>query len=339
MVQMREGILFFGSMTADINHLIDRWPEQDTVALISSSEIAPGGPPQNCANALRKLGASFPLTVISALGDDAYGDTVIAISEANGLDMSGVQRLAGIASPQTHVMVVKETGRRTFFYSPGANAHIKADIFNLSAAPNARIFYAGAPGLLPSMDADPAGEWAGLFARAQASGYKTTIEMVTVSPPENARLVRPCIPYLDYLVVNDSEAGAIAGVELDRNGSFQWEKAAKTCERLLGDGVSSTVAIHHPQGAVAMHRGSPPVAAGAVRMPQGEIVSSVGAGDAFSAGYHYGLHAEWPPEQCLALGNAAAASSLRSMSTTGSILTAPQCLEFASALGLLEPGI
>jgi sugar/nucleoside kinase (ribokinase family) len=188
------------------------------------------------------------------------------------------------------------------------------------------------------MDAYPVDEWAGLFSRARASGFRTTIEMVTVSPSENARMVRPCLPHLDYLIVNDGEAGAIAGAELDINGTFQWDLAARTCERLLAEGVGSAVAIHHPQGAVASHRGFSPVAAGAVRMPQDEIVSAVGAGDAFSAGYHYGLHDDWPAEQCLALGNAAAASSLRSMSTTGSILTAPQCLELGSLFGLQSTG-
>ena len=335
---MREGILFFGSMTADINHLIDRWPEQDTVARIGASEISPGGPPQNCANALRRLGASFPLTIVSALGDDAYGDTVIHISEDNGLDMSGVKRLAGIVSPHTHVMVVRETGRRTFFYAAGANAHIRERLFEPSAVPNARIFYAGAPGLLPAMDADPVGEWAGLFSRAKAAGLKTSIEMVTVSKAENARMVLPCIPHLDYLIVNDDEAGAIAGVQLDLDGTFQWELAARTCESLLEMGVGSVVAIHHPQGAVAMHRAGSPIAAGAVRLPQDLIVSSVGAGDAFSAGYHFGLHEEWPADKCLALANAAAASSLRSMSTTGSIETAAGCMELAATCGLARPG-
>lgn len=333
-----EGILFFGSMTADINHLVDRWPEQDTVARIESSQVSPGGPPQNCANALRRLGASFPLTIVSALGDDAYGDTVIQISEENGLNMAGVHRLQGIASPQTHVMVVKATGRRTFFYSAGANAHIRADMFDPASAPKAKIFYAGAPGLLPAMDADPVGEWAGMFARARAAGFRTTIEMVTVSSSENARMVRPCLPHLDYLVVNDDEAGAIAGVQLDIKGAFQWDTAARTCERLLAEGVGSVVAIHHPQGAVAIHRGFSPVAAGAVCMPNAEIVSTVGAGDAFSAGYHYGLHGEWSAEQCLALSNAAAASSLRSMTTTGSILPATECLEQATRFGLHQTG-
>jgi sugar/nucleoside kinase (ribokinase family) len=335
---MREGILFFGSMTADINHLVDRWPEQDTVARILSSEISPGGPPQNCANALRRLGATFPLTVVSALGDDSYGDTVIRMSEDNGLNMAGVKRLQGIDSPHTHVMVAKETGRRTFFYSAGANAHIRENLFEPSAAPKAGIFYAGAPGLLPAMDADPEGQWAGLFARAREAGFKTSIEMVTTSKAENERIVKPCIPHLDYLIVNDDEAGAIAGRQLDVDGIFQWDLAARSCEILLDAGVGSVVAIHHPQGAVAMHRGFAPVAAGSVRLPQAQIVSTVGAGDAFSAGYHFGLHAQWPAEQCLALANAAAASSLRSMSTTGSIEPAPRCLDLAASCGVARPG-
>ena len=35
--------------------------------------------------------------------------------------------------------------------------------------------------------------------------------------------------------------------------------------------------------------------------------ASVGAGDAFNAGFLYGVHQDWPPEQAIRFGNAVAA--------------------------------
>lgn len=332
---MRNGILLFGSMTADVNIMIDHWPAQDTVATVSSIEVLPGGPPQNCGGSLCKLAAPFPVVVESALGDDDKGDTVMRISTENGLDMSAVRRLKGIQSPQTQVMTVRSTGRRTFFYYPGANSHIFAEDFDPSNAFPAKIFYAGAPGLLPAMDNPPSGSsgWPGLFQKARAAGFKTTIEMVSIPALENRRIVLPVLPHLDYLVVNDFEAGALTGCALDSDGAFQWQAAAKACERLFELGVGEIVAIHHPHGGVAMRRDGSPVAAGSVKMPDGLIKSAVGAGDAFSAGFHYGLHEGWSLESCLELANAAAAMSMCDVSTTGAIKPASQCLDFARLHG------
>ena len=45
-------------------------------------------------------------------------------------------------------------------------------------------------------------------------------------------------------------------------------------------------------------------------LPEGFIVSSVGAGDAFCAGALYGLYHELRPQEILKIGNGAAAASL-----------------------------
>jgi sugar/nucleoside kinase (ribokinase family) len=71
-----------------------------------------------------------------------------------------------------------------------------------------------------------------------------------------------------------------------------------------------------------------------VNVPQAEIAGSVGAGDAFYAGMLLGLHEGWPLEKCLDLGNAAAATSLHSPTTSASIRPWAECLVYASAKGL-----
>ena len=44
-----------------------------------------------------------------------------------------------------------------------------------------------------------------------------------------------------------------------------------------------------------------------------------GAGDAFAAGFLYGYHQGWSLDELVALAHAAAAASLRAISTTGSL--------------------
>ena len=71
-----------------------------------------------------------------------------------------------------------------------------------------------------------------------------------------------------------------------------------------------------------------------VNVPPHEIAGSVGAGDAFSAGMLLGIHEHWPLEKCLGLGNAAAATSLHSPTTSAAIRPWTECLAYAEAKGL-----
>jgi sugar/nucleoside kinase (ribokinase family) len=328
---MREGILLFGSLVADVHNLIDRWPEQDTVAKILHTEVSAGGPPCNCAADLVKLEAPFPVSLRGVLGDDAYGRQVLDICIANGLDVSGIRQIPACASPHSQVMAVEATGRRTFFYNPGANARILAEEFAFEVEPRSRIFYAGSPALMPGLDTPPPGSkgWPGLFERARVLGYKTVMEMVSAGREENRRIAVPCLPHLDYLIVNDVEASALTGLTLDKDGAFDWLSAMKACEALLDAGVSEVAAIHHHDGGVALRRGGGPLAAGSRILPESAVKSAVGAGDAFCAGFLLGLHEDWTLEACLELANASAAVSLRSLTTSGSVIPWRDALAYA----------
>jgi sugar/nucleoside kinase (ribokinase family) len=71
----------------------------------------------------------------------------------------------------------------------------------------------------------------------------------------------------------------------------------------------------------------------AVRVPADAIVAANGAGDAFAAGLLYGLHEGWPIDRGLGLAHAAAAASLRGMSTTDTVESWQRCLMLADDWG------
>jgi sugar/nucleoside kinase (ribokinase family) len=98
--------------------------------------------------------------------------------------------------------------------------------------------------------------------------------------------------------------------------------------------VYDLVSIHHPEGAVALRKSGEHAFAPSVKVPKDEIIGTVGAGDAFYAGMLFGIHENWPLDQCLALGNAAAATSLHSATTSSSIRPWTECLHYAAAKGL-----
>lgn len=328
----RSGIVLAGTVILDIVNLVSHWPDEETVALIERTEQGAGGPPHNAAAGLAKLQAPFPVTLVGALGDDAYGDTLAMQAKAYGLDTSGLVRVPGAVTSHTIVMSSVKTGKRTFFHQPGVNADLTPPMLAAPLGANAKIYYCGAPGIAQSLDETDG--WRACLDAARASGHQTAFELVSVPPETLARLTRPLLPLIDIFVVNDNEAAAIAGMDVTRDGRLVPDLALSACARLIDMGIGAVAGIHHPDGAVALTRDGCSAARGSLNIRTEEIIGSVGAGDAFYAGFLYGWHEGWALEQCLDLGNAAAATSLFSATTSASIRPAADCLKFAGERGL-----
>jgi sugar/nucleoside kinase (ribokinase family) len=327
----RKGIVLAGSVILDVVNTVDHWPAEETVSFIRRTDYGAGGPPHNAAAGLVKLGAPFPVKLIGATGEDTYGSILRDSAGSLGLDVSGLILRAGVETSYTHVMQSAVNGRRTFFHQPGVSALLTIDDL-LPADDSARMFYAGSPGVMRTMD--EGGLWPELFRRAKARGFRTCLELVPVAKPIIRRLVPPCLPHCDILVINDHEAEAITGDTIVAGGKLNAAAALATCRKLLAMGVGELAAIHHPDGAVAATRDGTTAVRGAVRVPPEHIVGTVGAGDAFFAGMLLGIHENWPLERCLDLGNAAAATSLQAATTSASIRPWAECLAYAEAHGL-----
>jgi sugar/nucleoside kinase (ribokinase family) len=327
----RSGIVLSGTIVLDIVHMIDQWPDEEQIAFIRQTIEAPGGPPHNAAAGLIKLGAPFPVSMICVVGEDVAGDTFIRIAKELGLDTSSVIRVSGHSTDVTHVMTSLATGKRTFFFHPGANGTITATQM-LPPDDKAKIFYLGSPGISTSMDASDG--WRTALKAAKQRGFKTCMELCPVPPDLQRAQTLPCLPLLDYFVINDSEAEILSGLPVTANGLFNQSLARQAAQRLLDLGVGELVSIHHPEGAIALRKSGEHAYAPSVNVPKSEIIGTVGAGDAFYAGMLFGIHENWSLDQSLALANAAAATSLHSATTSSSIRPWTECLTYAKAKGL-----
>lgn len=327
----RRGIVLAGTVVLDVVHMIEDWPAEEQISFVRDTLEAPGGPPHNAATGLVKLGAPFPVQLLCVVGDDAAADTFMREAATHGLDTSHVTRIAGEPTDVTYVMTSQATGRRTFFVLPGAN-RVMTTAHVMPHDDQAKIYYLGSPGISPSMDASDG--WRDALRSAKARGFKTAMELCPVPAPLQRAQTLPCLPLLDYFVINDSEAEVLTGISVTEHGRFNRHGAMRGAQKLLDLGVNVLAAIHHPDGAVAMLKDGQSAFAPAVDVPQHEIIGAVGAGDAFYAGMLFGIHEEWPLERCLALANASAATSLHAAATSSSIRRWEDCLAYARAKGL-----
>lgn len=332
---MREGIVCGGSFCVDHNKQIDRWPNEETVALIQEEHASGGGSSHNLSVDLVKLGVPFPVEIIALVGDDADGDFLRQIARDHGIKTTQVQTVDRMATSYTDALMPAETGRRTHFYNQGTNGVISPDHFDFSKT-NARILHLGLPGLHDVMDApwkdEPSG-WVAVLKEARRAGLKTNLEMVSVDDQTIFDMGRPCLPELDYLIINDSEIGGLSGLQTVADGEANVAACEAALDLVMPLGAVEFVVVHFPTGAIARTRDGQKIAVPSVAIPQDEIAGTNGAGDAFAAGVLFGVHEGWTLTDAMQLGHASSAASLRHMTTVGSVENYKICLELAEKWG------
>ena len=143
-------------------------------------------------------------------------------------------------------------------------------------------------------------------------GYETSLDLVSrKGDPRYQPLVLPALRHLDYLVINELEAGEFSGLTMrDENDAPHIAHIADAAAQLLAAGVRQRVVIHCPEGAWGEARGEAGRWIPSWMLEQEEIIGSVGAGDAFCAGFLYGCHESLPLTESIYLAHACARASL-----------------------------
>ncbi len=335
----RRGIVAGGNWIIDHVKMIDKYPDQDTLASILGESRGTGGAPFNVLVDLAKMKAPFPLGGIGLVGDDEDGRWILETCAAEGIDASRIRTTPEAGTSYTDVMTVRSTGRRTFFHSRGANSLLDESDFRLEDC-GARILHLGYLLLLDRMDAvGPDGTTGAsrMLKRARALGIRTSVDVVSEHGDRFPTVVTPALPHTDVLIVNELEASKSTGVAVQRDGTLDFALVSRAAARLLDLGVNEWVVVHAPEGALARHKDGTVHVHGSVAMPPEKVAGTAGAGDAFAAGALLGLHEGWPMPDCLRMGACAAAASLQHPTCTGGVLSADACRALGEGLGFRPP--
>ncbi|MFK0164377.1 carbohydrate kinase family protein [Rhizobium sp. NPDC090279] len=318
------GIVCAGNFIVDRVHTLSYWPEQGNLAYIQHQDVGVGGGAANVVTDLASLGFSGKLSAAGCIGTDTDGEIVKTRLRGAGIDVSGLRELPDHATAHTHVMNVPGQNR-TFFYHGGANDAVSDALVSpeFFAGSGYRLFYLGYLMLLPGLDVIDADGRSGasrLLEAARNAGLTTCVDFVSSEDPEFAVKVGAALPYCDFLVINEIEAGRATGVFVrDPNGELIEAALLTAGERLLAAGVAKGAIIHAPEICFWFAPGTRPILSRSRPVDPAEIVSTVGAGDAFCAAVLYGLHENWPVERICAVAHAAAAHCLRGATATDGV--------------------
>jgi sugar/nucleoside kinase (ribokinase family) len=307
MAPKRSGITAGGTWIVDRVKTIDAYPAEDHLATILSETRGGGGGAHNVIIDLALMEAPFPLRGQGVVGTDEDGKWLIQEAFKLRIDVGGIRTTREQQTSYTDVMVSKSTGRRTFFHSRGANRLVEDDDLDPGLS---KIYHLANLTLLDRIDFSAART----LQRLRATGVRVSVDVASSGPQVLHQVLLPGLAHIDYLIVNEIEAGDCAEIRIRRaDGSFDKDALAAAARKLYRENL---VVVHLPEGAFAVSKEGE---LWVPSKPPAKVVSALGAGDAFCAGVLYGLHEEWPLLQCLDLGHLAAAACLSHETTTGGL--------------------
>ena len=284
---------------------------------------------------LARMDKSLPLSALGVIGQDAEGDFILEqLGKYRNVDLSLLGRKG--ATSFTAVMSDNRTKARTFFQYRGANALFDESFIDWEKI-DAELLHVGYILLLDALDQEDAEygtKMARLLAEARRRGLKTSIDVVTETGDRFRTLVPPALRYTDYCVINELEAQQITGVPLrDESEKLYPENMKEALERMKELGISTWTVIHCPEGGYGLDEENRYVSLPSLRLPEGYIKGTVGAGDAFCAGVLYGAQKRWARPESIRLGICAAAASLSEPGASEGVGTAEEVLKLWDRFG------
>lgn len=306
---VRNGIIAAGTWLVDLIKFIPSFPVEGNLVSIDKEVVGFGGCAHNVIMDLARMKSGLPLYAAGCIGKDSYGDLILNVIEQLGINTDFMEQVDEFPTSYTDVMVARNKATRTFFHNKGANSIFGVDLVLRIDVP-AKIFHLGYLLLLDRLE-EPDDIYglkaARAFADLRQRGYETSLDVVSEESDRFQKIIFPCLKYINYLVINEIEAGACCGVPLrDCNGEIRMEGVRKAASDLMALGINTLCCIHFPEGGYALSNTGEECFCPSYRIPSEQIVSTVGAGDAFCAGILYAAHENMALEKMLQFANASA---------------------------------
>lgn len=284
-------IVVIGSINMDLVLRVPRMPLPGETLTGGAFQTIPGGKGANqavaCARLSRGAGAGTgqPVAMIGCLGDDPFGQTLRAALVADGIDVSHVTSLPGVASGIASILV-DAAGQNSIVIAGGANdrltpAHIDAALPLIARASIVVLQLETPPDTVR-------------HAIAVAYGLGKT---VVLNPAPAASLPASVLAQVDYLIPNEIEAAMLLG----RAPSSDDHAASAAALQALG--CRNVIVTLGVQGVHAAFEG------GSAAFPARVVtaIDTTAAGDTFIGGFVAALAAGLAPAAAIDLGQRAAA--------------------------------
>jgi len=230
-------IIVFGSTNVDQIGTVPRLPGPGETVAGGIFSMAAGGKGANQALAARRAGAQ--VRHVSAVGEDSFAITALALLDEGGVDLSGVRKVPG--STGVAMIFVDADGENCIAVLPGANGMV--------SAADADAALAGLEGGIMLVQQEiPQAATARALELARAQGI---VSILNTAPYLES--TRALAPKAAIVVANETEFALLSGRNLDELDRAMSEWAREHNQTVIvtlgGDGAKAATSdafIHTP---------------------------------------------------------------------------------------------
>ncbi|MCM3636889.1 ribokinase [Sporosarcina luteola] len=283
-------ITIVGSINMDIVTITDQLPKMGETILGQQFQMNPGGKGANQAVASARLGAAVQM--IGCVGEDLFGNEMIAHLNSEGVDVSNVEQVA----PQTGTASITVSNKdNNIIVVPGANNHVTASFVEAK-----RDVIAASDILILQLEIPLEG------VQKAVEIAKENGVIVILNPAPIRELPADLLNKVDYLTPNEHE---IKHLTTEENHAELIEKVILT---------KGSEGVSYFQKGKEMNIPAYTI----------DVVDTTGAGDSFNAGFAVALGQGLSVEAACLYGNAVAALSTTRLGAQTGMPTAPEVQEF-----------
>ncbi|HXD34105.1 MAG TPA: PfkB family carbohydrate kinase [Pyrinomonadaceae bacterium] len=282
----------FGLNAVDYLLVVPEYPAFDVKMRLLDYKQSTGGQTASAMVALQRLG--LRTAYAGRFGSDAEGKFGLESIKAEGVDLHFAEVVEGARNQIAFIIIDQRNGERTIVWDRDDRIGYPADEAPVELAPRGRVLH---------LDAHDPPACALMAAAARAAGVivSADIDNIYEGLPD-------LLPLIDVLIVSKEFPHRLTGIA-DERASLVELKARYGCA-IVGATLGQ-------RGAVLFHEGQF-LESGAFEVPGG-CRDTTGAGDAFHAGFLYGLLKGEDIETSLQLANATAALKCRSLGARTSL--------------------
>jgi ribokinase len=263
-------VVVLGSSNTDMTVRVPRLPAPGQTILGSTFTTSPGGKGANQAVAARRAGAE--VVFVTAVGDDELGRQALELYRREGIDVSYVQVVAGVASGVA-LIFVDDHGENVIGVAPGANHRLTPE--DIDRLPDS--LFRPDDVLLVSLEI-PVETAIRALRRGKDAEMYTILNPAPVPVISESR-ARELLSAAFMITPNRIEALTLAGMPPVASIEPDWPACA---HRLQDLGPECVVITLGSDGCYVFEPPDSSPYAFSVPAPRVEAIDTVGAGDAFN---------------------------------------------------------
>lgn len=281
-------VVCFGALNVDKLYLVDRLAGADEESIILDFKESPGGSAANTAVGLARLGVK--VGYIGKIANDREGKLLLKDFIDEGVDTGGIV-ISKTGRSGSIIGFVDRKGNRALYVDPGVNDMLRYEEINLDYVRGARILH------LTSFVGDmPFAAQKKLVKEVRE--VKVTLDPGMIYARKGLENLKPIIKRCYAILPSEREISLLTG-----------KNYKEGAELLLKEGIEIVAVKLGEKGCYVTNGKENHL----IKPFKVKVVDTTGAGDAFCAGFIYGLLRGKNLKECGILGNFVASRCLTRM--------------------------